>query len=128
MQVQRLEGLQVGRLGEGVLRQFAAEVGELMEADGVVGGVVAESGPGLLAGLFGEGEKGVFEDVLKGLRDDPKGPQVDLRKELLARGRCPSNAQVPRHSWFPLSDAFQGSPCAGDVQGGKAFDCVFCFR
>ncbi len=39
--------------------------------------------------LFGEGEEGVFEEVIKGLKDDPVGPRVDLRKELLARFRSP---------------------------------------
>jgi hypothetical protein len=32
--------------------------------------------------LFGQGEKGVWVDTLKGLKDDPDGPQIDLREEL----------------------------------------------
>lgn len=32
--------------------------------------------------LFGEGEKGTWTEVLKGLRDQPDGPQVDLRNDL----------------------------------------------
>ena len=33
--------------------------------------------------LFGEGEKGVWEDTLKSLKTDPNGPKIDLRKELI---------------------------------------------
>ncbi|MDR1290667.1 MAG: DUF3352 domain-containing protein, partial [Planctomycetaceae bacterium] len=33
--------------------------------------------------LVAQGEAGVFRDILKGLRDDPKGPQVDIREELI---------------------------------------------
>jgi len=32
--------------------------------------------------LFGQGERGVWEDTLKSLELDPSGPQVNLRKEL----------------------------------------------
>ena len=35
--------------------------------------------------LFGEGETGVWEDVLKGFKDDPYGPQIDLRKDVVAK-------------------------------------------
>ncbi|MDO4574547.1 MAG: hypothetical protein Q4D98_04975 [Planctomycetia bacterium] len=34
--------------------------------------------------FFGEGDSGVWEDVLAGLQEDPYGPQVDLRKDLIA--------------------------------------------
>jgi len=30
------------------------------------------------------GEKGVFKDVLEGVKNDPKGPQVDVRNEIVA--------------------------------------------
>ncbi len=33
--------------------------------------------------LFGEGEKGVWKQVLDGLINDPNGPHIDLRKELI---------------------------------------------
>ena len=33
--------------------------------------------------LVGEGEKGVWQDVLDGLEKDPQGPQINLRKELV---------------------------------------------
>ena len=33
--------------------------------------------------LFGQGEAGVWQEVLDGLKDDPKGPQIDLREELI---------------------------------------------
>jgi len=33
--------------------------------------------------LYGQGEEGVWEDVLEGLRTDPNGPQIDLRAELI---------------------------------------------
>ncbi|NIL97505.1 MAG: hypothetical protein GTO53_07775 [Planctomycetales bacterium] len=33
---------------------------------------------------YGEGEPGVFEDVLAGIRDDPGSPGVDVRKDLVA--------------------------------------------
>jgi hypothetical protein len=35
--------------------------------------------------LFGEGETGVWEDVLDGLKNDPNGPQIDLRAELISQ-------------------------------------------
>lgn len=35
--------------------------------------------------LFGDGEKGVFEDVLESLKTDPNGPQIDVREEIIAR-------------------------------------------
>ncbi|HIQ21193.1 MAG TPA: hypothetical protein EYH34_08160 [Planctomycetes bacterium] len=34
--------------------------------------------------LFGEGEEGVWEDVLDGMKNDPNGPRIDLRGELFA--------------------------------------------
>lgn len=34
--------------------------------------------------LFGEGEKGVWLDVLDSLKNDPNGPQIDLRAELFS--------------------------------------------
>lgn len=33
--------------------------------------------------LYGQGEEGVWEQVLEGLRTDPNGPQIDLREELI---------------------------------------------
>jgi len=33
--------------------------------------------------LFGEGESGAWADVLDGLREDPNGPQLNLREELI---------------------------------------------
>lgn len=33
--------------------------------------------------LFGEGETGVWPDVLDGLKNDPDGPQIDLKAELI---------------------------------------------
>ncbi len=33
--------------------------------------------------LYGQGDEGVWEDVLEGLRTDPNGPQIDLREELI---------------------------------------------
>lgn len=33
--------------------------------------------------MFGEGEKGVWEEVLDGLKNDPNGPQIDLRNDLI---------------------------------------------
>ena len=33
--------------------------------------------------LFGQGEKGVWEDVLESLEKDPNGPQIDLREDLI---------------------------------------------
>lgn len=37
----------------------------------------------LFDALFGEGETGVWEEVLQGLKEDPNGPQIDLREELV---------------------------------------------
>lgn len=34
--------------------------------------------------LFGEGEEGVFEETLASIRDDPNGPGIDVRKDLIA--------------------------------------------
>ncbi len=34
---------------------------------------------------YGEGEAGTFDDIIKGLRDDPNGPQVDVAKEIIGR-------------------------------------------
>ncbi len=34
--------------------------------------------------FIGEGEEGVWEDVLDSLKNDPEGPQIDLRSELIA--------------------------------------------
>ncbi len=33
--------------------------------------------------MFGEGEKGVWEEVLDGLKNDPNGPMIDLRNDLI---------------------------------------------
>lgn len=35
--------------------------------------------------LFGEGETGVWIDVLESLKKDPNGPQIDLREDLVAK-------------------------------------------
>jgi hypothetical protein len=35
--------------------------------------------------LFGEGEEGVWQDVLDSLKKDPNGPRVDLRNDLVAK-------------------------------------------
>jgi hypothetical protein len=35
--------------------------------------------------LFGEGDTGVWEDVLDGLKNDPNGPQIDLRSEMISQ-------------------------------------------
>jgi hypothetical protein len=35
--------------------------------------------------LFGEGEQGVWEDVKDGLKNDPNGPQIDLREEMVSQ-------------------------------------------
>jgi hypothetical protein len=35
--------------------------------------------------LFGGGEKNVFEDILRGIREEPVGPRVDVRRELIHR-------------------------------------------
>ena len=35
--------------------------------------------------MFGEGDTGVWEEVLEGFRDDPYGPQIDLRAEVVAK-------------------------------------------
>lgn len=37
--------------------------------------------------MFGEGEEGVWQDVLDSLKTDPNGPQIDLRNELVANLR-----------------------------------------
>jgi hypothetical protein len=34
--------------------------------------------------MFNEGKPGLWDDVLTGLRSDPNGPRIDLRKELIA--------------------------------------------
>ncbi len=34
--------------------------------------------------LFGEGEEGVFDDTLDSIRDDPNGPGIDVRQDLIA--------------------------------------------
>ena len=39
----------------------------------------------LFDALFGEGETGVWEDVLESLKQDPHGPKIDLRNELVAQ-------------------------------------------
>ncbi|NLY00282.1 MAG: hypothetical protein GXY83_29645 [Rhodopirellula sp.] len=39
----------------------------------------------LFDSLFGEGETGVWEDVLESLKEDPHGPQIDLRDELVSK-------------------------------------------
>jgi hypothetical protein len=35
--------------------------------------------------MFGEGDTGVWEEVLEGFRDDPYGPQIDLRAEVVSK-------------------------------------------
>lgn len=34
--------------------------------------------------LFGDGEKGVWQEVLDGMEHDPSGPQINLRRDLMA--------------------------------------------
>jgi len=35
--------------------------------------------------LFGEGEEGIWEDVLASVAEDPNGPQIDIAKDLVGR-------------------------------------------
>jgi hypothetical protein len=35
--------------------------------------------------VYAEGDAGTFDDILRGLRDDPNGPQIDLGKEVFGR-------------------------------------------
>jgi hypothetical protein len=35
--------------------------------------------------LYNEGEPGLWDEVLKGLKEDPNGPRIDIRKELVAQ-------------------------------------------
>jgi hypothetical protein len=35
--------------------------------------------------VYAEGDAGTFDDILKGLRDDPNGPQIDVGKEVIGR-------------------------------------------
>jgi hypothetical protein len=39
----------------------------------------------LFDAVYGEGDAGTFDDILKGLRDDPNGPQIDVNKEVIGR-------------------------------------------
>ncbi|NUQ61364.1 MAG: hypothetical protein HUU20_02680 [Pirellulales bacterium] len=39
----------------------------------------------LFDSLFGEGETGVWQDVLESLKEDPNGPQIDLKEELMRK-------------------------------------------
>jgi hypothetical protein len=43
----------------------------------------------LFDALYGDGEKGAFDDVLRDLRYDPDGPRVDLRKEVVDQLQSP---------------------------------------
>ena len=35
--------------------------------------------------VYAEGDAGTFDDILRGLRDDPNGPQIDIGKEVFGR-------------------------------------------
>jgi hypothetical protein len=47
------------------------------------------------------GEPGVFEDVLKSIRDDVHGPRVDLRKELVAHAA--ERVTIVTDNWRPIT-------------------------
>jgi len=53
----------------------------------------------LFDAIFGEGEENVFSDVVKSLREDPNGPQIDLRNDLIAhlgnRGTVLTDVEKP---------------------------------
>ncbi len=38
----------------------------------------------LFDALFMQGEEGVWDDIIEGLKEDPNGPQIDLREELIS--------------------------------------------
>jgi hypothetical protein len=44
-----------------------------------------ESFAGIFDEIAGDGEKGTFKEVIDDLRDNPKGPRVDLRKEMVSQ-------------------------------------------
>ena len=44
-----------------------------------------EAYPTLFDTLYGDGEEGVFETVFADIRDEPDGPRVDLKKEIVAQ-------------------------------------------
>jgi hypothetical protein len=39
----------------------------------------------LFDAVYGEGDAGTFDDILKGMRDDPNGPQIDVAKDIIGR-------------------------------------------
>ncbi len=75
------------------------------------------------------GEKGVFRDIIAGIRDDAKGPMVDLRKEIISKlgQRCtvvadyvtPIDAKCERKAFIVEI------PAANVATVGKAIDRLF---
>jgi hypothetical protein len=39
----------------------------------------------LFDAYYGEGDAGTFDDILKGLRDDPNGPRLDVGKDIISK-------------------------------------------
>jgi hypothetical protein len=44
-----------------------------------------ESFAGIFDEIVGDGEKGTFKEVIDDLRDNPKGPRIDLRKDIVGQ-------------------------------------------
>ena len=39
----------------------------------------------LFDAYYGEGDAGTFDDIIKGLRDDPNGPRLDVGKDIIGK-------------------------------------------
>lgn len=68
--------------------------------------------------LFGEGEEGVWQDVLESLRDDPNGPGIDLRKDMI--GYLGSRVTMITDYRLPITPTSERTLLAVDCTDDKA--------
>jgi hypothetical protein len=72
----------------------------------------------LFDATYGEGDAGTFDDIIKGLRDDPNGPQVDVSKEVIGRlGQRVTLITDARKPIGPHSDRSLLAAAAKDEKG-----------
>ncbi|MBX7167678.1 MAG: hypothetical protein K1X74_15210 [Pirellulales bacterium] len=67
--------------------------------------------------LFGEGEKGVFEDVLESIKTDENGPMVDIRHDIVAR--LGSRVSIISDYRLPVTVSSQRRVIAVEIKEGE---------
>jgi len=79
----------------------------------------------LFDSLYGDGKTGVFEDLVKGTRDDADGPRVDVRKEMIAPLQRPLWLLALRPAEGKRLEWLRGAPIPSEKSYADALGRLF---